>query len=161
MPRCKRAYQQGDLDGLCGIYSVVNALRYLLRLNEEHSRELFNTLVEALHQSCPRPHKHLVWGIPFPKLKQLVEAAHTCQCLDWGQTFKARPLRLRREQRTLPQLWSALTQELRPTCVAVIGITGATDHWCVVYRVTPKTLWVLDSSGRTRIRRSRCTVRAI
>ena len=44
--------------------------------------------------------------------------------------------------------------------MALIGITGATDHWCAVYRVTPKTLWLLDSAGRTQIRRSRCTVRA-
>jgi hypothetical protein len=66
---------------------------------------------------------------------------------------------LKRHQRTLPHLWSALDHELGPACVAVVGITGATDHWCVVYRVTPKTLWLLDSSGQTRISRSRCTVR--
>ncbi|WP_201862676.1 hypothetical protein [Microvirga soli] len=41
--------------------------------------------------------------------------------------------------------------------MALIGITGTTDHWCVVYRVTPKTLWLLESSGQMRINRSRCT----
>ena len=29
----------------------------------------------------------------------------------------------------------------------------------MVYQVTPKTLWVLDSDGWSRIDRSRCTVR--
>jgi hypothetical protein len=53
-----------------------------------------------------------------------------------------------------------LDEEVRSTCVAIIGITGATDHWCVVYRVTPKTLWLLDSDGWTYMRRSRCTVRS-
>jgi hypothetical protein len=53
-----------------------------------------------------------------------------------------------------------LDQGLGPACVAIVGITGATDHWCVVYRVTPKTLWLLDSSGQTRISRSRCTARS-
>jgi hypothetical protein len=52
-----------------------------------------------------------------------------------------------------------LGHELGPACVAIVGITGATDHWCVVHRVTPKTLELLDSSGQTRISRSRCTVR--
>jgi hypothetical protein len=56
-------------------------------------------------------------------------------------------------------LWAALGEELGPMCVAIVGITGATDHWCVVYRISPKTLWLLDSSGQTRISRSRCTVR--
>ena len=134
MPRRKRAYRQG-----CGIYSVVNALRYLLQLKEEDRRALFGTLVEALHQGCRRPHQQVLWGIPVPKLKRLVEAARGCEFLDWGQTFKARTLRLRREQRNLPGLWATLAQEVRPRCVAVIGITGATDYWCVAYRVTPKT----------------------
>ncbi len=97
----------------------------------------------------------------FPStLKQLIEAAQTCGVLDGAQTFRAHRLRLSRDQRNLPQLWSDLSQELTPTCVAVIGITGAADHWCVVYRITAKTLWLLDSSGQTRIYRSRCTVRS-
>jgi hypothetical protein len=74
--------------------------------------------------------------------------------------FQARPLQLKRNQHTLPDLWEALDRELGPTCVAVVGITGATDHWCVIYRVTPKTLWLLDSDGWTYMRRSRCTVRS-
>ena len=54
------------------------------------------------------------------------------------------PCSRRAAQRSLSSTsQSALDQELGPTCVAVVGITGATDHWCVVYRVTPKTLWLL------------------
>jgi hypothetical protein len=53
-----------------------------------------------------------------------------------------------------------LNREVGPACVAIVGITGVTDHWCVVYRLTPKTLWLLDSSGQSRISRARCTVRA-
>jgi hypothetical protein len=52
-----------------------------------------------------------------------------------------------------------LDQAIGPGCVAIIGITGRTDHWYVVYRVTPKTLRLLDSSGRSCIRRSQCTGR--
>jgi hypothetical protein len=75
--------------------------------------------------------------------------------------FEVRPLQLKRDQHTLPNLWTALDREVGPTCIAIIGITGATDHWCIVYRVTFKSLWLLDSSGQTRISRSRCTVQAI
>jgi hypothetical protein len=31
MAKRRRAYRQGDLDGLCGVYSIVNALRHVLR----------------------------------------------------------------------------------------------------------------------------------
>ncbi len=160
MPRHTRAYQQGDLDSLCGLYALINALWYLFQLNEDHCRALFAAMIKALHRRCRRPHHPILWGMSFSTLKGLIEAAQTCKVLDGAQTFQARPLRLSRDQRNLPQLWSGLSQELTPTCVAVIGISGAADHWCVVYRVTAKTLWLLDSSGQTRIYRSRCTVRS-
>ncbi len=160
MPRYARAYRQGDLDGLCGVYAVINALRYLFQLKEDHCRALFAALIKALHRRCRRPHHPILWGMSFSTLKRLIAAAQTCGVLEGAQPFQSRPLRLSRDQRNLPRLWSGLSRELKPSCVAVIGITGAAEHWCVVYRVTAKTLWVLDSSGRTRIRRSQCTVRA-
>jgi hypothetical protein len=96
----------------------------------------------------------------FAQLKRLVSAAGQGRIRGQKMKFEARSLRLKRNRRTLPHLWAALGQELGPACVAIVGITGATDHWCVVYRVTPKTLWLLDSSGQTRISRCRCTVRS-
>jgi len=147
------------LDGLCGVYAVVNAIRYVERLNEDQCEVLFRRLVKTLAQGS-RPHAPLLWGMGFRKLKGLVAAAGRCRLPDRELAFRARPLRLRGKERTLSGLWAALQEELGPTCVALVGITGATDHWCVVYRVTPKTLWLLDSAGRTRIRRSRCTMRS-
>jgi hypothetical protein len=161
MPRHRRPLRQGDLDGLCGIYSVVNALRHLLQLNKEQSQELVERLVKALVQDSRRPHKLLVEGILFKRLKQLAASASRCRLADRDLSFQVRTLRLRREERTIARLWATLDREVGPACVAIIGITGADDHWCVVYRVTPKTLRLLDSSGRSCIRRSRCTVRTV
>jgi hypothetical protein len=96
----------------------------------------------------------------FPQLKRLVAVAAQGRVQGRNLRFEARPLRLKRGQRTLPSLWTALDREVGPACVAIVGVTGATDHWCVVYRVTPKTLWLLDSSGQARLNRSRCTIRA-
>ena len=159
MARRLRVYQQGDLDGLCGVYAIVNALRYLLRLNREQCQSLFANLVRTLSQAPPHPYDPLIQGTVFRQLKQLVTAADQCCAKHQGLSFQARPLRLRREDRTLGKLWAALDQEIGSGSVAIIGITGRTDHWCVVYRVTPKTLRLLDSWGRSCIRRSRCSVR--
>jgi hypothetical protein len=158
MPQRQRTYRQGDLDGLCGVYAIVNALRYVLHLNNTQCQSLFGCLVKALAQTSRCSHKPLIEGMMFGQLKRLVAAAGQCRCLGSDCTFQVRPLRLREQNHSLPTLWRALDEELGRTCVALIGLTGADDHWCVVYRVTPKTLWLLDSSGRTRIRRSRCTV---
>lgn len=159
MAKRRRAYRQGDLDGLCGVYSIVNALRYVLHLREKQCRQLFKRLIKALEQDCPRLHQPLLHGMHFRQVKRLVTAAGKGRLRGEKPNFAARPLRLKRDQHTLPHLWAALGRELGPTCVAIVGITGATDHWCVVYRVTPKTLWLLDSDGWTYMRRSRCTVR--
>ncbi len=158
MPKRQRAYRQGDLDGLCGVYAIVNALRYVLRLRDEQCQKLFERLIEALEHDRGCLHKSLVQGICFCQLKRLVAVAGQGRIPGHDLTFQFHTLRLRRDQRTLPHLWSSLTRELRPACVAIVGLTGASDHWCVVYRVTPKTLWLLDSSGQACISRSRCTV---
>jgi hypothetical protein len=160
MPRHARAYRQGDLDGLCGLYSIVNAVCYVLRLRDEQCQQLFEKLIKALEQDCCHLHRHLLWGMSFRQLGRLVAAVSSCRLKGQKLTFAARPLRLKREQRTLPHLWAALNEELGPTCVAIIGLSGVDDHWCVIHKVTPKTLWLLDSSGQTRIYRSRCTVRS-
>ncbi len=159
MARRKRAYRQGDLDGLCGVYAIVNALKHILRLRDQQCRKLFERLIKSLEQDCYHLHKPLIQGMYFAQLKQLAVVAGHSRIQGRYLTFQARPLRLKRDHRTLPRIWAALDQELGPMCVAIVGLTGATDHWCVVYRVTPKTLWLLDSSGQSRIHRSRCTVR--
>ncbi len=157
--RRARAFRQGDLDGLCGVYALVNALRYVERLNEDQCEVIFRKLIRTLGKGH-RAHETLLWGMSFRKMKGLVAAAARCRFEDRELAFGARPLRLKRQDRSLPGLWAALEGELGPTCVALIGISGATEHWCVIHRITAKTLWLLDSSGRTRLRRSRCTVRA-
>jgi hypothetical protein len=86
----------------------------------------------VLHRRRRRPHHPILSGMSFSTLKRLIEAAQTCGVLEGAQTFRARRLRLSRDQHNLPQLWSGLRQELTPTCVAVIGITGAADHWSVI-----------------------------
>jgi hypothetical protein len=52
MPKRRRAYRQGDLDGLCGVYAIVNALWYVLRLREGQCQKLFAKLIKALEQEC-------------------------------------------------------------------------------------------------------------
>ena len=48
----RRPYRQGDLDGLCGVYSVVNAVRVLCpELDQEGAEWLFAHLLQSLNES--------------------------------------------------------------------------------------------------------------
>ena len=45
--------RQGDLDGLCGVYAIVNAIRWLCpNMSEAQSENLFAALIQA-RQSRP------------------------------------------------------------------------------------------------------------
>src|SRR5215210_443119 len=132
-------------------YAVVNALRHVLQLPDEQCHKVFEKLIKALEQNSRCLHQPLLRGICFRQLKQLVMVVSQCRLKGQKLTFATRPLRLKRQQRTLPHLWTALDEEVGPTCVAIVGLAGITDHWCVVARITPRTLWLLDAAGQTRI----------
>ncbi len=112
MPRRKRAYRQGDLDGLCGVYAIVNALCYVLQLPDEQCHKVFEKLIKALEQNSRCLHQPLLRGISFRQLKQLVTVATQCRLKGQKLTFATHPLRLKRQQRTLPHLWTALDEEV-------------------------------------------------
>src|SRR3954453_3189414 len=51
-----RPYRQGRLDGLCGIYALINALRLLCpRLNEDACEAVFCALIKARARQTASP----------------------------------------------------------------------------------------------------------
>ena len=46
-----KPYEQGALDSLCGIYSIVNAMRVIRGLNNEESQELFKQIIGYLEDT--------------------------------------------------------------------------------------------------------------
>lgn len=41
-------FQQGGLDSLCGLYSIINAERIVNRSSDENAQKLFNDLIHYL-----------------------------------------------------------------------------------------------------------------
>jgi hypothetical protein len=154
-----RAMRQGELDGLCGIYAIINAARYLLpQLHARECEKLFRKLVSCLEKRLKRPLRAVADGIGFGVLTKLAKRAARFVKRRFGVKLKARSLKARRKHRTVEGLCSALAERTKQGCVAIIGIAGAEEHWCVVYKVTGRSLSVLDSSGRAYLRRTRCTM---
>ena len=71
-----RGFRQGDLDGLCGVYSVVNALRAVApELDDKLSARLFRHLVRCLRGRSREPLAVITGGIEYTVLVHLLRIA--------------------------------------------------------------------------------------
>lgn len=72
--RALRPLQQGELDGLCGIYSLINAVRLVrhreVAMSAEELASLFSFAMFRLAEDGDFPNR-LSTGVPWPALKRL------------------------------------------------------------------------------------------
>ena len=74
--RVRQPYRQGDLDGLCGVYSVVNAVRILCpELDQDGAEWLFAHLLQSLSDADVDLSIAVTGGIGRVELARLVRAA--------------------------------------------------------------------------------------
>lgn len=160
--RQPRPFEQGELDGLCGIYSVINSLNWALhslRASHRGIRRLAGQLIEKecenLFASAIRilPHRRyglcpVVDGISGAELARVLKDS-----VAWLQDKRGLQLGIRRPfyrriRVTTRRLRLVLAEHLaKPGTAAIIGVEPPWEHWTVVVRVTAKRLTLLDSSG--------------
>ena len=157
----RKPYRQGDLDGLCGVYSVINAVRYLCpELDAESAELLFGQLMYRMLTTARDPGNAVVWGIGRLMVMRLVREAALMMMDDFDITLKARWLPKRyRNGVARDQLWQALEKHMSGAAVAIVGIAGKHSHWTVVSKVSPTSMRLFDSGQLKALPRSRCTVR--
>ena len=156
----KRPYRQGDLDGLCGVYSIVNAVRALCpELDQEGAEWLFAHLLQSLSNADVDLSSAVTGGIGRADLGRLVRAAiaYIADELEIRLTVKRLPKALRLTS-NLAALWQAFEASLSPECVAIIGIAGIHSHWTIAAQITPKQVKLYDSGRIAVLRRGHCTV---
>lgn len=160
------ALRQGDLDGLCGIYAIINAYRAVCpAIDEASSRALFKRLINRLSQ-CVSPARYVAsvhTGLTTSALKCLLAVASAFVTRRHGVQIKASPLTGRgglmpRKRWSLGQFWNVLGRHFDAGSVAILGLGGHYRHWTVAVRCTPHQLNLLDSDGLTGLRRRQCTV---
>lgn len=171
---------QGRMDGLCGIYALVNGISVLVqnRLSTGDLSELFKELVRALyrrnHRRKPRngtPIEFIWEGTNVHDISLLLRTSRSFLA-NRGLTLTwSRPLQGAGRPATLNQYWDRLKSsfdECENRCVAIIdynfdGIDGEEGHWTCVEKVTARTMKLLDSSlsihsPRGVIRKASCTL---
>lgn len=150
-----RPYPQGDLDGLCGLYGAVNAIRLALAehapLTKARSKALFAEGVDFLHRKKGLD-SAMVIGMGTKRrlalARHLASFVSTTNCLtierpdysNWASSEDA----LRWVDESLA--------DGKPVLVAIMG--GELDHFTVIAGSTPATWALFDSTGLRFIRKS-------
>lgn len=156
-----KPFRQGDLDSLCGLYSVLNATRLLCpELDYEGSRSLFRQLAETLTAKRVTAFETVAWGIETPTVLALIQSARAYVRESLDASLRLEPFRSARKTLTIGFLWKSLMGRLKQGWIAIIGISGRHNHWTVAHRATAKSMRLFDSDLMTALKRSRCSLRS-
>lgn len=146
-------FQQGGLDSLCGLYSIINAERIINRSSDDETQQLFNDLVHFLSRRGLLSHL-LIGGIIHTQMLMILDKV----------VGKQRISRVQVPWRGVPNpplitFWESMRYFLNgtPGRAIVLGLQGYHDHWTVIETITNRSILLYDSSKIKRLPRSRCT----
>lgn len=152
---------QGDLDSLCGLYSVMNSFRLMCpEIDVDQSHSLLRVLGETLTKNRVTVHETISGGIEIPTVRALVKAAQDYVRDILDISIRSERLKLHRTRQRFDEMWSILSDKLNNGHVAILGLSGRHDHWTVAYRVTRKTVRLFDSDFMRILLRSQCSIRS-
>jgi|ADurb_Leu_01_Slu_FD_contig_101_326969_length_1514_multi_3_in_0_out_0_2 hypothetical protein len=155
-----RPFEQGELDGLCGIYSIINAVRRIrggkILKDIDERNELFLEILNYLHK-----HYHglvfMIDGISIQSiagiLRDIIEPKYN---ITRKRPFDKRP------DVKLSEFWDSMQSFMKenPSGAILLGLGGKHDHWTVVESITDKGMYVMDSDGLIHFNRGFCTTSA-
>jgi hypothetical protein len=152
-------YTQGDLDGLCGAYAAINAVKIISK--KFCVEEWQNVFLKILKQQI----KHrksvffMVHGLNESKISKILQRIIRQRFeITYSRPFK------RRKKVRLDEYWDCLHDFLNggDRRSAIIGYENkGHSHWTVVAFISPNQLYLFDSGGRKSINRRRCTTTEI
>src|SRR3954463_12312419 len=106
-----RPYRQGRLDGLCGLYALVNALRLLCpRLDEDACERVFCALVKARTRQTASPLAVIADGLSRRELLKLIDLWRRFVARELG--IRLTVTRLKVSEPSLRGIWHSLCQVL-------------------------------------------------
>lgn len=146
-------FQQGGLDSLCGVYSLVNAERLMNGSEKRRSQALFNSVVMFLKRRRILL-KVLVEGMEANTMHMLLRRAaadyHVWEAVEVPWRGVASP--------SLDTFWRSMQDFLEghEGRAIITCLRGMHDHWTVVRDVSGRSIWLYDSGGIERLARSEC-----
>jgi hypothetical protein len=148
-----RPYLQGALDGLCAVYTIVNAARIICDIDEKESRELFRQILAHLEKTKDLS-RVLIEGVDLITIGGILRDVVDDKIRHRSMPFKHRP------ETSLDQFWHKMMSFLNKghRRAILICLSGPMwDHWSVVHSISKKQICFFDSHKLKRLNRSRCT----
>lgn len=158
--RLLKPYQQGQLDGLCGIYAAVNSIRLVLGVEGKHLHrqdwgELFHVLLCVADDSVGAL-AATAYGIDTKPLRKVFKAAVRHMADEHEIQVTIGPLLPATARPSFDQLATEMSALLGQPGCALIASFADLDHWTVVRSVGDRWLQLFDSTGRTRLSIAHC-----
>jgi hypothetical protein len=146
-------YQQGGLDGLCGLYAGINAIRVVYapehRLSSHISRELFATGIIAL-MARGRSRANLYRGMTAEEQYALIRALLTSPVLAGRPQLRLLEHQTKRKRAKDFNLF--IREEINRQAVVLVGLEGRMSHHTVVTGVSAHRVLLSDSIGMQFVR---------
>ena len=149
-------FQQGELDSLCGPYSLVNAVRYLRSpFPPAEGVRLLKRILRRLEPQRPLV-RRITYGTEQTEMEGVLQAVLVSRYgMGYSRPFKGQ--RLLTLETYLGQVERFLDQTQG---IVLISLEGVYNHWTLVRQVTPKSLLLYDSDHLTRLSRRTCVLKA-
>lgn len=154
-----RPYLQGNLDSLCGVYALINGIRWALRndlasAKGEHWEDLFRKLTD--HAIKSRGHLELVNdGLSLYGMIALTHVAqdHMREYHDIEVVMR-RPFALRRPLEAMESV-NTISDHLAQSNTAVLAaVYGTLNHWCVIKQLDEQRAHLFDSDRQSHLPKS-------
>jgi hypothetical protein len=148
-----KPYIQGALDGLCAIYSIVNAARIISDIGEDESKNLFKKILVYLENSEDLS-RVLTEGIGLNTVGSILRDVANGKMHDRNMPFKHHP------ETSLDEFWTEMIAFLDggSNRAILIGLGGRMwDHWSIVHAISDRQIYFFDSYKLKSLKRSRCT----
>ena len=145
-------YAQGDLDCMCAIYTIINAVRALCpEMTIGASTALFRRLIRSLHTHTNDALSPIIIGTNRSLLHKLLKEAQSYVAKRYKAKLDIQPQGGAVKAQSLDVVWDRLSAILDERTVVILELGGCCSHWTVLYDVKPRTMLLLDS-------RSHCTL---
>lgn len=149
----RKPLDQGDLDGFCGLYSIINAITLLFpaAMSQAKRDQVFKVLAKAIAKHrWPSP----IWdGTTETDVRAMLEAASLSlkKSFRWEQPFR-RQYFSHFEEFSRELGWRIKGDD----AFAIVGISKPWEHWTCAHRLTPHEMIMTDSCHVKQIPLAKC-----
>lgn len=155
--------QQGEFDGLCGIYAVVNGLRLLLQpfqpLSYAACEQLYRAGIDRLDREG-RLGSAATWGISQSRWLRMVPAICTAATRISNIAVSATRAFPHQHRVSRAAAFVAIEAAIDAQCPVLVELGGIYEHFSVVCGYSSSRLMLHDSYGYRWIHRGACSVTA-